>query len=158
MFYERLTKRGEDHTLHVFDINDHEIPLSEVTALDIELIAGHLVFLEDKIESGEIVNRNDYLDHLMSAKSVCELTNKEIDFFVKHNARIRKFMSDDLARLVAENQQLKEEAAKTKSVIEHKHSSITEWYRIACYYKRELDLIQRRLETVMKLPHLENEE
>lgn len=158
MFYERLTKRGEDDTLHVFDINDHEIALSELKQLDIDMLVGRLAFLEDKIESGELVDRNDYLDHLMSTKSVCELTNKEIDFFVEHNARIRKFMSDDLARLVAENQQLKEEAAKTKSVIEHKHSSITEWYRIACYYKRELDLIQRRLETVMKLPHLENEE
>ena len=158
MFYKRLTKWSEAGTLHVFDFCGKEITLYEVTALDIDQIAGRLAELEDKIESGELVDRNDYLDHLMSTKSVCELTNKEIDFFVKHNARIRKFMSDDLARLVAENQQLKEEATKTKSVIEHKHSSITEWYRIACYYKRELDLIQRRLETVMKLPHLENEE
>lgn len=109
MFYERLTKRGDDHALHVFDINDREISLSEVTALDIDLIAGHLVFLEDKIESGELVNRNEYLDHLMSAKTLLELTDKEIDFFVEHNTRMRKFVKEDITRLTSENQRLKKE-------------------------------------------------
>lgn len=110
MFYERLTKWSALHTLHVFDINDHEIPLSEVTSLDIDLIAGRLANLEDKIESGDLVDRNDYLDHLMSTKSVLELTNNELDFFVKHNAKIRKFVDEDITRLTAERDDYKSRA------------------------------------------------
>lgn len=49
-----------------------------------------LAELEDKIESGEIVDRNAYLDYLMSTKNVSEVTDKEIEFFVKHNAAVRK--------------------------------------------------------------------
>lgn len=49
-----------------------------------------LAELEDKIESGEIVDRNAYLDYLMAAKNTSELTDKEIEFFVKHNAEVRK--------------------------------------------------------------------
>lgn len=69
MFYERLTKRGDDHALHVFDINDREISLSEVTALDIDLIAGRLAELEDKIESGEI----DYDDAIETEQKINDL-------------------------------------------------------------------------------------
>jgi len=119
MFYERLTKWSDTHTLHVFDINDHEIPLSEVTALDIDLIAGHLVFLEDKIESGELVNRKEYLDHLMSAKTLLELTNDEIDFFVEHNTKIRKYVDEEITRLSNENQRLKKEVTDLKKRLDN---------------------------------------
>lgn len=106
MNYERITKWSDTHTLHVFDINDQEIPLSEVTSLDIDLIAGHLVFLEDKIECGELVDRNEYLDYLMSAK-LFEMTDKEIELFVDHKAKIRKYLDGDNTRLIAENSELK---------------------------------------------------
>ena len=53
-------------------------------------IYNRLAELEDKIESGEIVDRNAYLDYLMAAKNTSELTDKEIEFFVKHNAEVRK--------------------------------------------------------------------
>ena len=108
MFYKRLTKRGENYTIY-FDINDHEILLSEATALDLELLAGHLAFLEDKIESGDLVDRNEYLDHLMSAKTLLELTDKEIEFFVKHNAKIRKYIDEDMGRLTTENAALRKQ-------------------------------------------------
>lgn len=135
MFYERLTKRGDDHTLHVFDINDREISLSEVTALDIDLIAGHLVFLEDKIESGEIVNRNDYLDHLLSVRTISELTDKEIEFFVKHNAKIRKFAVEDITRLTAERDDYKSRAEAAEQEATSWRDCANKWQK---YYKEEV--------------------
>lgn len=57
-----------------------------------------LAELEDKIESGEITNRNAYLDYLMAAKDTSELTDKEIEFFVKHNARVREDTDAEIAR------------------------------------------------------------
>lgn len=100
MFYDRLTKRGEDNALHVFDINDHEIPLSEVKPLDLDLIAGHLVFLEDKIESGELVDRNEYLDRLMTLNYSSSMTDKEIEFFAKHNTDVRILTFNECLRIL----------------------------------------------------------
>lgn len=53
-------------------------------------IVDKIADLEDKIESGELVDRNAYLDYLMAAKNTLELTDKEIEFFIKHNARVRE--------------------------------------------------------------------
>lgn len=33
---------------------------------------------------------DDVIDHLMNAKDTSELTEKEIEFFVKHNAKVRQ--------------------------------------------------------------------
>lgn len=49
-----------------------------------------LAELENKIESGEIIDRNEYLDRLMAAKDISGMTDKEIEFFIKHNARVRE--------------------------------------------------------------------
>lgn len=57
MPYKRLTKWSEVGTLHVFDFCNKEVTLTEVTALDIDQIAGRLAALEDKIESGDLVDR-----------------------------------------------------------------------------------------------------
>lgn len=54
MIPERLTKRCGG-IIHVFDINDHETALNELKSLDVVMLVGRLTFLEDKIESGEIV-------------------------------------------------------------------------------------------------------
>lgn len=68
-----------------------------------------LADLEDKIERGEIVDRNEYLDYLLAAKDTSELTNKdkEIEFFVKHNARVREDTDKELASLTAERDIMK---------------------------------------------------
>lgn len=42
--------------------------------------------IEDKIESGELVNINA----LMVAETTRDLTEKEIEFFIKHNEEVRK--------------------------------------------------------------------
>lgn len=120
MTYKRLTKWSEVGTLHVFDFCDKEVPLSEVSALDIDQIAGRLAKLEDKIESGELVDRNEYLVHLMSAKSLLELTNEEIDFFVMHNTKIRKYVDEEITRLRTENKRMKKQLEKIKGVFNDK--------------------------------------
>lgn len=61
-----------------------------------------LAELEDKIESGELVDRNEYLDRLMAAKDISGMTDKEIEFFAKHNARVRENADAEIARLTAE--------------------------------------------------------
>ena len=96
-----------------------------------------LAELEDKIERGELVDRNEYLDRLMAAKDISGMTDKEIEFFAKHNARVRENADAEIARLTAENQRLREEAAEQKSIAEHEHATQMEWFQIACDYKAE---------------------
>lgn len=42
--------------------------------------------LEDKIDSGALIDINN----LMTAKTTRDLTEKEIEFFIKHNEKVRK--------------------------------------------------------------------
>lgn len=135
MLYKRLTKRGEDHLLHVFNINDQEIPLSELKSLDIVMLAGRLAALEDKIESGEIVDRNEYLDHLLTARTLFELTDKEIEFFVKHNAKIRKFVCEDITRLTAERDEYKSRAEAAEQEATSWKDCANKWQK---YYKEQV--------------------
>lgn len=71
--------------------------------------------IENRIERGEIVDRNSYLDYLMAAKNTLELTDKEIEFFAKHNARVRTSANAEIARLTAENAELR---AKIEKAVE----------------------------------------
>ena len=57
MEYKRLTKLSDLGTLHALDFNGEEKPLCELTALDIDVLMGRLYELENKIESGEICER-----------------------------------------------------------------------------------------------------
>ena len=56
MNYKRLTKLSDLGTLHAMDFNGEEQPLCELTALDIDVLIRRLYELENKIESGELVN------------------------------------------------------------------------------------------------------
>lgn len=64
-------------------------------------VYNHLSELEDKIERGELVDRNEYLDRLMETKYISGMTNKELEFFAKHNARVRENAEAEIARLTA---------------------------------------------------------
>ena len=59
MKYARLTKMSEIGTLHALDINGEEQPLCELTALDTDILIGRLYELENKIESGELGDREE---------------------------------------------------------------------------------------------------
>lgn len=80
MKYQRITQRretplvmsqwaGDSHSLKIYN---------------------RLAELEDKIERGELIDRNEYLDYLMAAKDISGMTDKEIEFFAKHNERVRE--------------------------------------------------------------------
>lgn len=100
--YKRLTKWSDLGTLHVFDFVGKEIPLCDISPMDSDNLVGRLAELEDKIESGELVDRNEYLDHLMATKDISQLTDKEIEFFAKHNASVRENSDKEIARLTIE--------------------------------------------------------
>lgn len=59
MKYARLTNLSEIGTLHALDINGEEQPLCELTALDTDILIGRLYELENKIESGELCDREE---------------------------------------------------------------------------------------------------
>ena len=56
-----------------------------------------------------------------------EIEDGEIDYVSDRDKEI--------ACLTAENQRLREEAAKQKSIAAHEHATQMEWFRIACDYK-----------------------
>lgn len=57
--YKRLTKWSDLGILHIFDFDGKEISLYEATSLDFDNLAGRLADLEDKIESGELCDREE---------------------------------------------------------------------------------------------------
>ena len=83
MKYQRMTKHSDLGTLHAYDINGNEQPLCELTAVDTDNLIGRLCELEDKIESGELI-------------STKEVGDTEIEFFVKHNDKVRKEAAKDI--------------------------------------------------------------
>lgn len=110
--YKRLTKWSDLGTLHIFDFVGKEIPLCDVSPLDSDNLAGRLAELEDKIESGELVDRDEYIDRLMAAKDISGMTDKELEFFAKHNARVRECAMPKMSRLINENAELRERLDK----------------------------------------------
>lgn len=82
--YKRLTKWGINKFSQKpeADLKDkHSEPIVAIT---------RLAELEDKIEAGTLVDRNEYIDRFMAAKDISGMTDKELEFFVKHNAKVRK--------------------------------------------------------------------
>lgn len=81
---------------------------------------------------------------------LAELENKiergEIDYVSDRDKEI--------ARLIAENQRLREEAAEQKSIAEHEHATQMEWFRIAGDYKAENAELRERLEQAVELPYM----
>lgn len=78
------------------------------TSCKIQDILQRLIELENKIESGELVDRDEYLDRLMAARDISGMTDKELEFFAKHNARVRENADAEIARLTAENAKIDE--------------------------------------------------
>ena len=113
--YKRLTERDEFGNADIIGLSTEKL-YSELCFSETHLLTkalNKLAELEDKIESGEIVDRNAYLDYLMSTKNVSEVTDKEIEFFAKHNARVREYVDSEIARLTAENAALQKRLDNT---------------------------------------------
>ena len=77
MKYQRMTKHSDLGTLHACDINGDEQPLCELTILDTDNLIGHLCKLEDKIESGELCDREEVKRE--TAKEILLLLGKGFD-------------------------------------------------------------------------------
>ena len=60
----------------------------------------------------------------------------------------------EIARLIAENQRLREEAAEQKSIAEHEHAMQMEWFDVACDYKAENAELREKLDKAMGLPYI----
>lgn len=98
--YQRLTKKSvdcfryclKDHKSKNGEFNDYE------AFFDYSMAVKRLGELEDKIESGELVDINE----LMAAKTTGELTDKEIEFFVRHNEKVRKETAREILKPLRE--------------------------------------------------------
>lgn len=80
------------------------------------------------------------------------LNRQEKVSYSTHSAEIDK--DKEIARLTAENQRLKEEAAEQKSIAEHEHATQMEWFSIAGDYKAENAELKKRLENAVELPFI----
>lgn len=78
------------------------ITMREFAETTDDRIYNRLSELENKIESGELVDRDEYLDRLMETKYISGMTDKELEFFAKHNARVRENAEAEISRLQAE--------------------------------------------------------
>ena len=116
--YKRLTERDEFGNADIIGVDSGilatDLSFDELNKLTFAL--NKFADLEDKIESGELVDRNEYLDRLMAAKGISRLTDKEIAFFAKHNARVRGNADAEIARLTAENTELRASLSKMETV------------------------------------------
>lgn len=112
MTYERITERRETPlTMSMWAGDSKSLK-----------IYNRLVELENKIEDVKLVDRDEYIDRLMAAKDISGMTNKELEFFAKHNARVRENADAEIARLTAE--------VRKQSVIE-----FAERVKMAFYYE-----------------------
>lgn len=103
MKYERLTIKRENG-------------FSTVRNTTLQGVIDRLAKLEDKIESGELVDRNEYLDRLMAAKDISGMADREIEFFAKHNARVREAAFPKMSRLIDENAELRARLEKAEEL------------------------------------------
>ena len=111
--YKRLTERDDSLCIDCADIGFCRKTCIRQARYE------RLQFLENEIESGELVDRNSYLDYLLAAKNTLELTDKEIEFFAKHNASVREDTDAEIARLTAENQRLTAENASLRARLDN---------------------------------------
>ena len=145
--YKRLTERDEFGNADIIGVGSEiltcVLDFDELNKLTFAL--NKFADLEDKIESGEIVDRNEYLDRFMSAKGISRLTDKEIEFFAKHNARVRGNADAEITRLTAENAELK---ARLENAVELPCQYGDEIYSILNFGKESI-VLKGKCERVM---------
>lgn len=105
---ERLTQWVADGASLILDNPTTAEEARQQVTMQFKKACVKLAELEDKLENGELVDRNEYLDRLMAAKDISGMTDKEIEFFAKHNARVRENADAEIARLTADNAELLE--------------------------------------------------
>lgn len=141
----------------------HDAKFEVAVNKDHRAVLHRLWELENRIESGELVDRNEYLDRFMAAKGISRLTDKEIAFFSKYNARVRGNAEAEIARLTAEVSELKsslthanEECLKwherAQSLLKDSGGSISGYEKKISALQSENAALQKRLENAVELP------
>lgn len=91
-------------------------------------------------------------------RDIVELIDRLVEIEDKIESGEIDYVSDkdkEIARLIAENQRLREEAAEQKSIAAHEHATQMEWFQIACDYKAENAELRARLDKAVELPRVE---
>lgn len=103
--YKRLTKRCGDIVNYAKPLQSNFIGAiyEEQKERDSEIMS-RLAELEDKIERGELI-------------STKETGDTEIEFFVKHNDRVRKFALKNFAKVLKEKEQSVKIGNEWKAVV-----------------------------------------
>ena len=97
MKYERLTNRGEPfYGFEKCKTCEYGKDGCDNWCDQITGCFCRLQEIEDKIESGELVDINE----LMVAETTRDLTEKEIEFFIKHNEEVRKETAKEILEAV----------------------------------------------------------
>ena len=104
--YTRLTRQSVDNFKYC--LKDHKAKIGEFNDydafFDYSMAVKRLGELEDKIERGELI-------------STKETGDTEIEFFVKHNDRVRKFALKNFAKVLKEKEQSVKIANEWKAVV-----------------------------------------
>lgn len=134
--YKRLTERDEFGNADIIGIGSYmlasELNFDEFKKLTSAI--NRFAELEDKIESGELVDRNEYLDRLMAAKNISGMKDKEIEFFAKHNARVRENAEAEIDRLTADRDEWKRRAEVAEQKATVWKDCANKWQK---YYKEQ---------------------
>ena len=89
-YEERLTQWVADEASLILDNPTTAEEARQQVMVRFKKACIKLAELEDKIEAGELVDRDEYIGRLMAAKDISGMTDKELEFFAKHNAKVRK--------------------------------------------------------------------
>ena len=146
--YKRLTKWSNLGTLHILDFVGKEIPLCDVSALDIDNLAGRLVELEDKIENGEIdyvADRDEKIEKLTAENDnltvELEVAQRDID----NLTRTLEEANDEIKALEAENAELKATISKMETVEKELRARMNKAIELPCKVGDKLFVVMPEL-------------
>lgn len=92
--YKRLTEKSV--SCFKYCLKNHKSKNDEFNNydafFDYSMAVKRLGELEDKIEREELIDINE----LMTAETTRDLTDKEIEFFIKHNEKVRKVTAREI--------------------------------------------------------------
>lgn len=88
--YERLTS--------YMQVGNKVVAIQPQRKERIQAYIDRLFDLENKIESGELIDINK----LMTAETTRDLSDKEIEFFIKHNEKVRKETAREILKPLRE--------------------------------------------------------
>lgn len=134
MKYERLTNRGEPfYGFEKCKTCEYGKDGCDNWCDQITGCFCRLQEIEDKIESGELVN----ITELMVAETTRDLTEKEIEFFIKHNEEVRKDTAREILQMLIGHEMRDKGAHMAWVIVKQDVAFIAEKYGIELFGKTE---------------------